>query len=47
MASSKNLEDFIFYKNIFPKDLIDRILYEYKENLFDRDSHHNKISRHL
>lgn len=47
MALSKNLEDFIFHKNIFPKDIIDTILNEYKENLFDRDSHHNKITRHL
>ena len=47
MALSKDLEDFIFYKNIFPRDIIDGILNEYKENLFDRDSHHNKISRHL
>lgn len=47
MVFSKKLEDFIFYKNIFPKDIIDRILNEYKENFFDRDSHHNKISRHL
>lgn len=47
MSSNKKLEDFILHKNIFSKKLADRILKEYKEELFDRDSHHNKETRFL
>ena len=47
MPLFKNLEDFIYYKKIFPENLISDILNEYKDLSFDRDSHHNKISRYL
>lgn len=43
----KSLSDFIFHKNIFPKNLCDQIIDAYKEELFIRDSHHNRETRHL
>jgi predicted 2-oxoglutarate/Fe(II)-dependent dioxygenase YbiX len=44
---SKNLKDFIFYKNIFCKDLAKDIILEFGDSNFDRSSHHNKETRHL
>lgn len=47
MVETRRLEDFIYKEKIFPTKLINRILKEYKEEIYDRDSHHNKETRHL
>jgi Rps23 Pro-64 3,4-dihydroxylase Tpa1-like proline 4-hydroxylase len=43
----KSLTDFIYFENIFSLSLCDDILEAYQGEIFDRDNHHNKTTRHL
>ena len=43
----KYLKDFILHKNIFSKSLCDDIITAYQSEMFDRNNHHNKTTRHL
>ena len=47
MILSKKLKDFIYHQIFFSKNLADEIIFEYKDNDFDRHSHHNQENKAL